>query len=134
MRALVLLTCAVLALPVVAQERASQPEVQVPEQQSAKDLLLRCASSALTPKGRNRRQYCAGFVSGVEETLRLLHRTSESALSICPPPGISAGRLADVYVRYASRHREGLGRPASEIVQEALLDAYPCPSEHRSTE
>ena len=55
---------------IAAQEEGMEP--QFPQQQSAGDLLRACASSRLTSTGRERRRYCAGFVSGVEEAVRML--------------------------------------------------------------
>ena len=42
-----------------------------PQQLTASDLLTYCSSSSLTDLGRKRQRYCWGFISGVEETIRL---------------------------------------------------------------
>lgn len=50
-----------------------------PQQLTARDLLTYCSSSSLTDLGRMRQRYCWGFISGVEETIRLpLHPSSQA--------------------------------------------------------
>ena len=97
-----------------------------PQQMSANDLLTACASSSLTDLGRRRREYCSGFVSGVEEGVRILQAQKNIEASVCAPKDVSAQALADVYRRYAARHRQQLDRPAAAVVLEALSKAFPC--------
>ena len=56
-----------------------------PQQLTASDLLTYCLSSSLTDLGRTRQRYCRGFISGVEETIRLpLHSSTASrAKDLC---------------------------------------------------
>ena len=103
---------------------ADEPAAVHPQQLSARDLLQACASSALTATGRERRRYCDGFVSGVEEGVRLGVQAPE--MSICVPADISARRLSEAYIRYAADHRNDLGRPAAVVVMDALRETYPC--------
>ena len=107
-----------------AQEDAMGP--QFPQKQNAGDLLRACAASRLTSTGRVRRRYCAGFISGVEEAVRLLQRHGKIERRVCTPPDISAAALADVYVKYGATHKGELPDPAAEVVLHALVDAYPC--------
>ena len=44
-------------------------------------MLMACASSGLSRIGRERRRYCAGFVSGVEEAVRLLRMDDQTGNS-----------------------------------------------------
>ena len=104
--------------------RADEPTTVHPQQLSARDLLQACASSALTATGRERRRYCDGFVSGVEEGVRL--GVQAPGKSICVPADISARRLSETYIRYAADHRNDLGRPAAVVVMDALRETYPC--------
>ena len=102
-------------------------EPQFPQQQSAGDLLRACASSRLTSTGRERRRYCAGFVSGVEEAIRLLGPAGgHSAYRICTPPDVTASALAEAFVKYGASHKGELSDPAAAVVQHALASAYPC--------
>jgi hypothetical protein len=110
-----------------AQAREEEMEPQFPQQQTAGDLLTACASSRLSNVGRERRRYCAGFVSGVEEAIRLLAHTGRSEFRLCTPAEVSASALADVYVKYGARHQGELADPAAEVVLHALREAYPCP-------
>lgn len=123
-RALVALALLLAAAPAAAQEKPMEP--QFPQQQSARDLLVACASSRLTSTGRERRRYCAGFVSGVEEAERVLHPGGAAARQFCTPSNVSASALADAFVRYGAEHDDELGRPAAQVVLQALKQAYPC--------
>jgi hypothetical protein len=116
-----------LLVPMVAPAQSSREEMepQFPQQQTAGQLLTTCASSRLTSTGRERRRYCAGFVSGVEETYRLLDADAAEK-HFCVPPDISASALADAYVRYGAGHQGELDDTAAEVVLHALEAAYPC--------
>ena len=107
-----------------AQEEEMEP--QFPQQQSAGDLLRACASSRLTSTGRERRRYCAGFVSGVEEAIRLLGPAGQSNPRICTPLDVTASALAQAFVKYGASHKGELSDPAAAVVQHALASAYPC--------
>jgi len=99
-----------------------------PQQMSAKDLMLLCASSSLTERGRLQRSYCNGFISGIEEGLRV-HRLGVSAdlpATVCVPPGTSSRTMSDAFVRYASRKGVNLAQPAAALVIQALGDSYSC--------
>ena len=99
-----------------------------PQQLTAHDLLTHCSSSSMTTLGRQRQRYCWGFISGVEEAIRLtLHTSGKSvALKICVPKGISSQNMARAYIRYAGRRDTNLARPAAQIVIEALTSSYSC--------
>jgi hypothetical protein len=114
---------------VAAQDAAEEAGSFFPQQLTARELLTHCVSSSLTRRGREQQRYCRGFVSGVEEALRLSAATSPGATPapFCVPPGEAARNIAYAYVRYAGRHTTDLERPAALIVVEALKDAYACP-------
>jgi hypothetical protein len=118
-----------LAATASAQEGEQEPERFFPERLTAKDLLFACSSSALTRLGRDRGRYCAGFVSGVEETLRWqqLGGAADGSQRICVPPGTSARDLADAYIEHALRRTTDLRKPAAVVVMEALAERFGCP-------
>jgi hypothetical protein len=99
-----------------------------PQQLSARTLMTYCASSSITDRGRQRQRYCAGFVSGVEESLRLLRQPAAQGRlpPLCVPPNATARQLQHAYVRYAARADADLTRPAASVAYEALLAFYPC--------
>ena len=98
-----------------------------PQRLTAHNLLTYCASSSLTELGRTRQRYCLGFISGVEETVRLPLLSSQPfAQNICVPKGVSSRNLARAYTKYAGRKDSNLERPAAKVVVEALANAYPC--------
>ena len=113
-----------LASASLAAQEEEIMELQFPQQQSAGDLLRACASSRLTSTGRERRRYCAGFVSGVEEAIRLLGPGGHKG--ICTPPDVTASALARAFVNYGATHEGELRDPAAAVVQDALASAYPC--------
>ena len=118
-----------LASASLAAQEEEMMELQFPQQQSAGDLLRACASSRLTSTGRERRRYCAGFVSGVEEAIRLLGPSGQSGMRICTPPDVTASALARAFVNYGATHKGELRDPAAAVVQHALASAYPCNEE-----
>lgn len=119
---------AALATPAGAQEPGDEPDTYFPQQLSTRDLLLACASSSLTATGRLRKRYCLGFVSGVEEAVRLqqLRDPTKTRSLFCVPAGTTARALTDVFVRHASGPDVDLDRPSASVVLEALAQGYPC--------
>ncbi|MEJ2384616.1 MAG: Rap1a/Tai family immunity protein [Xanthomonadales bacterium] len=120
-----LLAVAPVSAHEVDEAVATKPEF--PQQQSAGDLLRACASSRMTAAGRERRRYCAGFVSGVEEAVRLLGSGQAAEVRLCTPADVTAAALADAFVRYGASHEGELDQPAAGVVLYALAAAYPCP-------
>ncbi len=109
---------------------AEETKLEFPQQQNAGDMLFACASSRLSRVGRERRRYCAGFVSGVEETVRLMQMDDpmrdSASTRICTPENISAGELAEAFIHYGANHEGELPDPAALVVLHALQAAYPC--------
>ncbi|MEH6470811.1 MAG: Rap1a/Tai family immunity protein [Halopseudomonas sp.] len=107
--------------------QASESDEYFPEQLTAQKLLYACASSSLTAVGRESRRYCQGFVSGVEETERLLRgELSGAPALICLPHGKNAAFYADIFIKHASRKGADLEQPAVRVVMEALEQAFRC--------
>ena len=121
---------AVLPLSAIADEDTAS-ETYFPQQLTARELTQACASSSLTRTGREKRRYCHGFISGVEESARLIRQNVaiENAFMFCAPGDKSSRDFADVYMRFAVRDNVDLNKAAALVVLEALSDAYPCPSE-----
>ncbi len=129
MRTLLVAAALACSLQVAAQEQPEDTDGYFPQQITAKELKLLCAASGLTSTGRERRRYCSGFVSGVEEGVRLLDRqqTGSGRPSLCIPPGTTSGAFGSAYIKYASRKDVDLERPAALVVLEALRATFPCP-------
>ena len=85
-----------------------------------------CASSLLTPTGREKRSYCAGFISGVEEAVRVLQEQHKHEASVCLPEGVSAKKLSDAFKNYSVTRQQQINKPVAAAVLEALSDAWPC--------
>lgn len=126
-----LLAASLVGTAIAAEPPIGDAETLFPQQLSADVLLTYCASSSVTHRGRQRQRYCAGFVSGVEESLRLLQMpsTQEQRPALCVPANASARQFQDAYLRYAVRPGADLERPAVLVAVDALQTAYPCPSE-----
>lgn len=106
-------------------EEKTESESFFPQQMTAKELMVTCSSSFMTSTGRQRKKYCSGFISGVEETTRLQNKLVTSP-KICLPKGKTSSQFADIYMIYASRKTTDLSKPAALVIIEALQDAFPC--------
>lgn len=109
----------------LAEEKAERVSF-FPQQMTAKALMTTCASSYMSSSGRQRQKYCSGFISGVEESIRLLDKQT-IVPKICLPNGKTSSQYTDIYMTYASRKTTDLSKPAALIVINALQDAFPCP-------
>lgn len=128
MRLLLFVIGLLAAFATSAQERGVTPESPFPQRLTAKDLLFACASSSLSNLGRERQRYCSGFVSGVEEAVRL-HRAqglTYQERGFCVKEKTTSRELARAYTQYASRDSTDLDKPAALVVIEALEDVFPC--------
>ena len=115
-----------LLWPLALWGQETSPESVAPARQTGDYLLRTCTASALTPTGRLRRQYCAGYLAGVEETLRVV-TTPEGGF--CPPAEVSTRELSGVYTRYVAANPDSTRRPAAATAAQALRQAFPCASE-----
>ena len=109
--------------PAVCWGQETPPESMAPARQTGAYLLKTCTASALTPTGRLRRQYCAGFLAGVEETLRVV---TPGQAGFCPPGGVTGGELANAYTRFATANPESARMPAAAVAANALRQTFPC--------
>jgi len=115
-----------LAFPTFASN--SDADDYFPQRMSAQDLLTACASSSISTTGRVRRRYCDGFISGVEESMRLykLRYSTETMPTICVPNGTTSRALADAFIKYASANGNELQQPAAAVVLQALQHHFAC--------
>jgi hypothetical protein len=111
-------------MPVVST--AQDMETAYPQRVRAGTLLSTCASSALTSADRERRAYCAAFISGVEEGVRQLETAGGVKATVCTSSWINFQALVNDYMNYAAEHRQRMGEPAAAVVIDALREAYPC--------
>lgn len=127
MKIMALMTALFLTAVAGAEEQIIDNETYFPQQMTAQQLLNACASSTMTNRGRKSRKFCEGFISGVEETLRLqsIKQTSSDSKLLCVHEGKSASNFADIYINYASKGKS-LNAPAASVVMKALQAAYPC--------
>lgn len=127
MRILLLLVGISTVTGLAAQEGNADALEYFPQQLTAGRLLYYCSGSALTGSGRERVKTCAGFISGVEEGVRLLEarKLLIEPLNVCVPKGTSASRFAEAYRRFAVK-RTDTDEPAAAVVLEVLGHAYPC--------
>lgn len=124
---LLVLACLIGPISATAQSGGGS-DTLFPQQLSARVLMTYCASSSITDRGRQRQRYCAGFVSGVEESMRLLGAGPAQGgyPTLCAPANMTARHFQQAYIRYASRRDTNLDRPAVLVVAEALQAAFPC--------
>lgn len=126
MKLILFVACMSMTLGLAAQEDGDALEY-FPQQLTASRLLYYCAGSALTASGRERVKTCAGFISGVEEGVRLLEgrQLLKEPSGICVPKGTSASRFAATYRKYAAKRADD-NSPAAAVVLDVLRQAYPC--------
>ena len=62
------------------------------------------------------RGYCMGFIGAVWQM----------SSRLCGPAGIPMGEVLQLFVEYAKDHSEWLHRPAEEVVEAAIIKAFPC--------
>ena len=113
--------------PLATAQEIPVDEPYFPQQMSAQHLQRTCASSSLSDTGRQRRRYCVGFISGVEEGVRVLHQQHRLELSICLPEKVSGRALTNVFLRHTTDNPGQLEKPAAQVVIDALSQTYPCP-------
>ncbi|MBF0265748.1 MAG: hypothetical protein HQL46_10785 [Gammaproteobacteria bacterium] len=118
----------IVSVNINANENETENDKIFPQQLTAQELLYYCASSKLTPTGREKRKYCYGFVSGVEETERYLKGQSTHSKKplICLPKEKTAYEYARDFKQYANRMKGELNQPAALIVMKALEEKYQC--------
>lgn len=63
-----------------------------------------------------RRGLCLGYISGVAIAQK----------KACIPTGIKFGQLKNSVERYMETNRDKLNQHAFKVVEDALVDAYPC--------
>jgi len=119
---------ALLSVPPAVAETTAESETYLPHRLTGNDLLTACSSSTLTHRGRRKTSYCHGFVSGVEEGIRLWgsNYSTEFSQPFCVPPGTTSREMARAYVKYASGKNRNLGKPAVLVTIAALKNSYPC--------
>ena len=112
----------------LADDRYAESGDIFPERLNAQQLLTACNASSMTNRGRQNRYYCDGFISGVEEAVRVYQPVPDcmSHARICMPPATSTRELRNIITRYATRYKNELGKPAAQFTLSALQWAYPC--------
>jgi hypothetical protein len=128
MRSALIALCSTLLFPLPGTASTSDDEAVFPQQMNAKKLMTYCASSALTTRGRTQRGYCDGFVSGIEEVIRLykVTFTAESNVAVCVPAGTSSRTLSQAFIQHATSKGVDLDQPAAAVVLEALQHRFSC--------
>ncbi len=120
------LTTLALPAPAMLWAQETPPDHVAPARQTGSYLLKTCTASALTPSGRLRRQYCAGSLAGVEETLRVV---TPGDAEFCPPEHITARELTNAYNRFAAANPDSASQPAAIIAAQARRLAFTCAAE-----
>ena len=69
---------------------------------------------------------CAGFVSGVTNTLAIVRHASPETVHTCIPDGFTIGQGIRILQKYLTDHPKDLHLPATILALKAYRDAYPC--------
>jgi hypothetical protein len=128
MRTLLLMLLWVLAAPVMSAEESGASDIVFPQKLTASQLLVSCASSSMSATGRLRQRYCEGFLSGLEEGVRVhsLIAKQEVAPSLCVPPDVSARQLRAAFVRNSAKMTLSKEKPAAMFAMKVLQSSFPC--------
>jgi hypothetical protein len=73
-----------------------------------------------------RRLDCAGYVSGVSDTLTAMQSVSGRE-AYCPTVDVTRAQVRDVAIKYLAAHPEKRHYAAASLVMMALTEAFPCP-------
>ena len=128
MRTLFLVILCLIAAPILSAEESDASDTVFPQKLTAGELRLYCAASAMSATGLQRRRYCDGFLSGVEESVRVLGLISsrEAPLSLCVPANVSARQLRAVFVKNSAAIKPPKDKPAAMFAIEVLEKSFPC--------
>lgn len=73
--------------------------------------------------------YCWGFMSAIQQTSALVVDGKRLLMS-CPPANSTITQLIKVFVAWGNRNPASLHNQASAMVQNALIEAFPCPKKN----
>ena len=128
MHVLIVVLLGLLAAPVFSAEKSDVPDAVFPQKLTASKLMVYCASSSMTATGRLRQRYCDGFISGIEEGVRVLTLTSrlEASPSLCVPANVSSQQIRSAFVKNSANMERSKDKPAAMFTIEVLERAFPC--------
>ena len=114
------------------------PAADVHEAFTGKDMLGYCSEPAKNLQRDFERGICVGFLDGfisghrVAGTYHAFHHREENIDTVfgrlCLDPKVSRAQLAKTFTRYLERYPQKLNDPAGLVLEEALREAYPCPT------
>jgi hypothetical protein len=70
--------------------------------------------------------YCLQFVHGVFDGASAALTLRDASQLFCPAQGVQIGQMQLIYVNWARRNPQYLGRGAATAVLAAFADAFPC--------
>jgi len=128
MRTLFLVFLWLIAPPILSAEESVASDTIFPQKLTAGQLQVSCAASAMSATGRQRQRYCEGFLSGIEEGVRVLGLISrlETAPSLCVPADVSARKMRSAFVKTSALMKPSKDKPAAMFAMEVLEKSFPC--------
>jgi len=128
MRLLLLVILCLSANAVLSAEQEVPTDVVFPQKLTAAELRVYCAASAISATGRQRQRYCDGFLSGMEEGIRVLGLISgnKGVATLCVPASVSAREMRAAFVKHSAALNPPTDKPAVRYAIEVLEKAYPC--------
>lgn len=85
----------------------------------------RFEDTARAEQHSTRSLFCGGWVRGTSQALRL-QMVSASSHDVCLPQAITVGKQTTLLLRYIQKHPSEKDAPATDLLNRALRDAYPC--------
>ncbi len=85
------------------------------------DMMNACASSHPLDQAQ-----CLGYLMGVADSFAAMQYVMGTSL-VCLPDDVTAGKLREIFLQYATTHPAELDSQGRLAVEAAFVDAFPCP-------
>jgi len=92
----------------------------------ANDLLEYCEAQISETGSVAKGNACAGYIMGIVDLYRSLVVLGHTQRLWCHPEKVHSNQLVRIVTKYLQEHPEDLHRPASTLVVNALIKAFPC--------
>lgn len=127
-RTMLLVLFCMISTSTLAAEMKAAPDIVFPQKLTAEELQMFCAASGMSSTGRQRQRYCEGFLSGIEEGVRVLGLISgtETTPALCMPADVSGRQMRIAFVRNSVSMDPAKDKPSALYAIEVLEKSYPC--------
>lgn len=93
---------------------------------TAMDLVLNCKAE-VAPATAYDVGFCLGYMRGFIESATAASGSGQRP-AFCAPEAAPVGQIKEIFLKYAADHPQYLHVTAVRIVQQSLVEAFPCPT------